>query len=187
MTTGNDQNTIYINGRLVGQGSYDGRLRPGEHTLRVTRSGAESHSSDFVLRSRETRTMNVTLEESGGVPTWVWIAGGAVVAGATTATILWKNRETQYEGQAPGNATASRGSRFLHVPLNRRGHHEALVQIAWVDIARRGRSLGRLHDDGRGDAGHGSDHVGDADPERAEPARGRGCGQSGIGSEPHPA
>lgn len=102
VTTGNEQNTIYINGRVVGRGRYDGRLRAGEHTLRVMRPGAEGYSSDFVLRPRETRTMNVTLEESGGVPTWVWIAGGAVVAGATTATILWTNRETQYEGQAPG-------------------------------------------------------------------------------------
>ncbi len=100
--TANDENTISIDGHVVGSGSFDGRVKPGEHTLRVTRSGAEPYQIELVIRARETRSMNVTLEESGGVPTWVWIAGGAVVAGATTATILWTNRDTQYEGQSAG-------------------------------------------------------------------------------------
>jgi hypothetical protein len=100
---GNPDDTITLNGRVVGQGSYDGRIGPGEHALRVTRPGARTHDMDFVLRPGETRTMNVTLESGGGgVPAWVWIAGGVVVAGATTATLLLTNKETQYDGQTPG-------------------------------------------------------------------------------------
>ncbi|MFW5739691.1 MAG: PEGA domain-containing protein, partial [Myxococcota bacterium] len=43
-------NTIWLNGRMVGRGSYDGRVRPGEHTLRVTRPGAQPYRVDIVLR-----------------------------------------------------------------------------------------------------------------------------------------
>jgi len=100
--TGHDDNTISLDGRVIARGAFNGRVSPGEHTLRVARQGAEPYSVDFVIRDRETRTMNVALEESGGVPTWVWIAGGAVLAGATTATIILTNRETQYDGQTPG-------------------------------------------------------------------------------------
>ncbi|MCU0692151.1 MAG: PEGA domain-containing protein [Polyangiaceae bacterium] len=100
---GNPDDTITLNGRVVGQGSYDGRIGPGEHALRVTRPGAKTYDMDFVLRPGETRSMNVTLESGGGgVPAWVWIAGGVVVAGATTATLLLTNKETQYDGQAAG-------------------------------------------------------------------------------------
>lgn len=103
VSASNADDTIAVDGRVLGRGSFDGKLAPGEYTLRVTRPGAEAYSVDFVIRPRETRSMNVTLEESGGgVPTWVWIAGGAVAAGATTATILLTNRETRYDGQSPG-------------------------------------------------------------------------------------
>jgi hypothetical protein len=36
------------------------------------------------------RTMDVTLEKekSGGLPWWAWTAGGVVIAGAGTATVI---------------------------------------------------------------------------------------------------
>ena len=100
--TDDSDNTIFLDGRVIGRGRFEGQVSAGEHALRVVRDGAESYSTDVVLRDRETRSMNVTLTSSGGIPVWVWIAGGAVVAGATTATILWTNRETQYDGQSAG-------------------------------------------------------------------------------------
>ncbi len=101
--SGDEQDTIAVNGRVVGRGAFDGQVTSGELTVRVTRPDAKPYESDFVLRPGETRTVNVTLESSGGgVPTWVWIAGGVVVAGATTATLLWTGKETQYDGQSAG-------------------------------------------------------------------------------------
>lgn len=101
--SGDEQDTIAVNGRVVGRGAFDGQVTSGELTVRVTRPDAKPYESDFVLRPGETRTVNVTLETSGGgVPTWVWIAGGVVVAGATTATLLLTGKETQYDGQSAG-------------------------------------------------------------------------------------
>lgn len=100
--------TIAIDGKVVGGGAWSGTLASGGHTLRVTAPKKLPYQTEVYLQDKESRTVNVTLdnEPSKGVPTWVWIAGGVVVAGGiTTAGIFaFGGGESTYEGPR-GNLT----------------------------------------------------------------------------------
>jgi hypothetical protein len=76
---------ITIDGMAAGVGSYTGEVKPGAHTVRVTASGKMPYEAHVELASGAVRTLQVTLVDDetgrgGGVPAWLWIAGGAVVA-----------------------------------------------------------------------------------------------------------
>jgi PEGA domain len=102
---------ITIDGRGVGDGRWTGVLPSGPHSLRVTAPGYRAYQSEISLRDNSSRTIQVELEKeaTAGVPTWVWVAGGAVlVSGATVGGIyLFRKEETTpaeyYRGNlAPG-------------------------------------------------------------------------------------
>jgi hypothetical protein len=80
---------IMLDGRFVGMGTWQGSVPSGPHTLRVTAPDKRPFESQLVSRDGETRTVEVTLDpavDSAGLPSWLWIAGGAVLAaGAATA------------------------------------------------------------------------------------------------------
>lgn len=82
---------IAIDGKVVGQGRYEGVLPSGGHTLRVSAEGMMTYQSEVVLKDNERRQVPVTLNP---VPrdmteTILWIAGGVVLAaGATVGGIL---------------------------------------------------------------------------------------------------
>lgn len=87
---------ITIDGKGVGDGRWTGVLSSGPHTLRVTAAGFRAYQSEISVRDRSSRTIQVELEKeaSAGIPTWVWIAGGAVlVSGATVGGILLFSKE----------------------------------------------------------------------------------------------
>lgn len=88
-------NLITIDGKGVGDGRWTGVLSSGPHTLRVTAAGYRAYQSEISVRDRSSRTIQVELEkEAAGVPTWVWIAGGVVLAsGATVGGILLFSKE----------------------------------------------------------------------------------------------
>jgi hypothetical protein len=75
-------NAIAINGSVVGIGQWQGTLPSGRHRLRVTAAGARPYQTELVVVDNQTRSVNVTLEEArgGGIPAWVWISGGVLVA-----------------------------------------------------------------------------------------------------------
>ncbi len=75
-------NAIAVNGSVVGVGQWQGTLRSGRHRLRVTAPGARPYETELVIVDNQTRSVNVTLEEArgGGIPTWVWISGGVLLA-----------------------------------------------------------------------------------------------------------
>lgn len=100
--TDEEGDVIELDGRAVGRGSYDARIPAGEHQLRVRRGGADPRVVDFVLAENETRTMSISLGKSGGVPTLVWVAGGAVLVGAATTLAIVLGRSTTFEGSTPG-------------------------------------------------------------------------------------
>jgi hypothetical protein len=80
---------IYLDGKLVGEAQWEGKVASGGHTLRITAQGKRAYQSEVVVKDKETREIRVTLEDeraqaaAGGSSTWMWITGGAViVAGA---------------------------------------------------------------------------------------------------------
>jgi hypothetical protein len=86
--------SVRIDGGIVGQGEWTGTLPAGEHVLRVTADGMRPYEKEIDIVAGQTRTLYVSLESepSGGVPTWVWIGAGVVVAGglATTGYFLFR-------------------------------------------------------------------------------------------------
>jgi hypothetical protein len=73
---------IRLDGRVVGQGQWDGNLRSGGHTLRVTAPGMKPYQSEVIVQDDSVRRIQITLdpEGRGGLPTWLLITGGAVLA-----------------------------------------------------------------------------------------------------------
>lgn len=87
VVTTRPKDEIFIDGTRMGMGGWRGVLPSGGHTLRVTAPEMRAYQAEIVVRDKETRTLSVTLDRevkpSTGVPSWVWIGGGALVlAGA---------------------------------------------------------------------------------------------------------
>ena len=111
--------TIAVDGKVVGTGSWSGVLPSGGHTLAITAPKKRPYQSEVYIQDKESRDVNVTLEPepSKGLPTWAWIAGGAVLlGGATTAGIFLFSGDAKYEGPAgnlqPGVVQANAPIRF---------------------------------------------------------------------------
>jgi hypothetical protein len=81
ITAGKDD-VIRLDGKVVGQGQWDGKLRTGGHTLRVTAPGMKPYQSEVIVQDDSARRIPITLEREprGGVPTWLLLTGGAVIA-----------------------------------------------------------------------------------------------------------
>jgi hypothetical protein len=74
--------SILLDGQVVGVERYEADVAAGPHDLRATEDGKTPATQQVDLRDGETRTVELTPAggKAGGIPTWVWIAGGAVVA-----------------------------------------------------------------------------------------------------------
>lgn len=71
---------IYLDGKAVGRGRYEGSVPSGGHTLRVTAPGMLAHQSEVVIQDEKTRRIPVRLEKKPTDPsTWLWAAGGAAL------------------------------------------------------------------------------------------------------------
>lgn len=99
VTTG-AQDTIRIDGKVVGEGRFEGSLEPGAHRLSVTAQGKRPYEVDLLLAPGKARTLQVTLEDAKKKPLWPWLlAGGAVVAGASVGGyFLFSDRGSDPEG-----------------------------------------------------------------------------------------
>lgn len=73
---------IRLDGKLVGQGSWDGAASSGGHTLRVTAPGMKPYQTEVIIQDNVVRRIHVTLdpEPRTGVPTWALITGSALLA-----------------------------------------------------------------------------------------------------------
>ena len=78
---------IRIDGNLVGRGYWQGELPAGTHTVDVRAPGMQPYQSDVVVETGQTNALRASLRpvpkptvqrEEGGVPVWIWIAGGAL-------------------------------------------------------------------------------------------------------------
>lgn len=81
---------IAIDGKVVGLSRHEAALAPGEHSVRITAQDRKPYESKVSIAPGALSTLDVTLEKApivakGGVPTWAWIVGGAVVVGGLGA------------------------------------------------------------------------------------------------------
>jgi hypothetical protein len=93
LSAGGD-NFLYLDGKMVGQGRWEGVIASGTHGLRVTAQGMKPYQTEIVLNDKETRTVAITLEpekKDSNTAIW-WILGGVVVAGAAGSTIYLVTR-----------------------------------------------------------------------------------------------
>ncbi len=99
-----EQDTIAVDGKVVGRGTYDAQVSVGEHRVAVSRKDAEPKLLEVALRDDEVRDMRVSLEQkrSSGVPAWLWVVGGAVVVGGASTAIFFATRPTEFAGSTPG-------------------------------------------------------------------------------------
>lgn len=82
VVTNGVKGTISIDGKVVGEGTWEGALSPGAHQLEVTAPKRKPYSAKLDLLAGGTRTLQVTLEDEDS-PLWPWLAGGgALLAGA---------------------------------------------------------------------------------------------------------
>jgi hypothetical protein len=79
---------IAVDGRVVAGESWEGTLPSGGHSVRVTAPGDRPFQVDVLVQDGQTRTLDVKLEpdraRAAGVPAWVWIVGGTVLAASAT-------------------------------------------------------------------------------------------------------
>jgi hypothetical protein len=100
---------IYIDGKAVGRGRFEGSVPSGGHTLRVTAPGMVAHQSEVLIQDNKTRKIDVTLNAvPGDSSKWLWIAGGAVllVGAAVGGAFLFKPTSDHVVGTIdPGTVT----------------------------------------------------------------------------------
>jgi hypothetical protein len=101
---------IQVDGRVVGTGLYDVTVLSGHHSVYVSAKGKHAQQSEVVVQDNQLTALQISLQdesktvviEKGGVPAWVWITGGVLVAGAGAgAYFLLKPKGDPY--QAPTN------------------------------------------------------------------------------------
>jgi hypothetical protein len=95
--------SIRIDGQILGDGEWSGPLPSGDHVLRVTGEGMRAYDKDVAIIAGQARTLYVTLdrEPTGGVPTWVWVGAGVVVAGGLATTSYFLFRSPKEVGPEP--------------------------------------------------------------------------------------
>lgn len=114
--------TIRVDGKVVGVGQYEGTLPSGTHQLRVTAPDHQPYESDVVVRDDQLSTMTVSLtpiqkpivaDEPGGFP-WGWVLGGvAVAAGAGVGGYFLFRGDDRQTDPIPGTI----GTGVVQLPL----------------------------------------------------------------------
>lgn len=95
--------TVMIDGAFVGRGAFEGRLKPGEHTIKVIADGFLASTKTIQLAAGADETLRLSLgredaaalwkkpvevvpaKSTGGTRTWAWVVGGAGVVLLGTA------------------------------------------------------------------------------------------------------
>jgi hypothetical protein len=107
VTTGRLDDTIRVDGTVIGKSGRDLEVGSGEHVVVIERDGTSVQSLDLLLRDNETRDVRVTIPEkdrrSGGGPSpWWYVGGGVAVVGLTALTVFLVTRPTTFEGSSAG-------------------------------------------------------------------------------------
>lgn len=100
--------TILLDGKVVGTGSFTGTVPSGGHTLKVTASGFAPSQQEITLRDLENRDLSVTLEkERGSVLPWVLVGIGVVAAAGATTGIYFAAKPGRESGVPAGTLPPS--------------------------------------------------------------------------------
>ena len=105
------RDVVRIDGKVVGTGLWEGVLPSGTHSVYVTGQDKIAHQTEVVITDNQLSSLHVALEnrptqgvDRSGVPTWVWIAGGVLVAGGGVgAYFLLKPHDAGYQSPNEGN------------------------------------------------------------------------------------
>ncbi len=105
------EDVLQIDGKAVGTGLWEGVLQSGTHSVYVTAKGKIPHQTEVAITDNQVSSLHVSLEDRpvqlidhSGVPTWVWIAGGALIAGGGVgAYFLLKPKDAGYQSPNEGN------------------------------------------------------------------------------------
>lgn len=80
---------IFVDGKYVGAGTWNGVVTSGGHVLRISAPEMRAYQSEVLISDNETRNVAITLDKEmkpgSGVPSWVWIGGGALLLGGAVA------------------------------------------------------------------------------------------------------
>ncbi|HZF50188.1 MAG TPA: PEGA domain-containing protein [Polyangiaceae bacterium] len=73
---------IRLDGKIVGQGTWNGVASSGGHTLRVTAPGMKPYQTEVTVQDNSVRRIAVSLEPEPrtGLPAWMLITGTALLA-----------------------------------------------------------------------------------------------------------
>lgn len=69
ISTVDGKGLIYIDDKLVGEGSFSGDIPSGVHKLRITREGYESFGEEITLEQKQNFVRNITMSLSGAIQT----------------------------------------------------------------------------------------------------------------------
>lgn len=101
---------IRVDQRLLGFGEWEGKLPSGPHAVEVSADGKETWRSDSLVTDDQLTTVLVSLQDKpkagpAGVPIWVWIAGGSLLAAGlgTGAYFLFKPEDKGPPAPTPGS------------------------------------------------------------------------------------
>jgi hypothetical protein len=107
---------VSVDGARVGIGNWSGELPSGTHRLNVRSKGMLPYEADVVVTDKQTNSVRVALrpettpvaaESSGN--TWLWIAGGAVLAAGLVTGGYFLFRSGDPERPAPQAGTMQPG------------------------------------------------------------------------------
>lgn len=100
--------TIWLDGRVVGQGEWEAPVASGHHYVSVTAPGKRSYENETSVRDAEMRELRISLAEDDSqhsAATALWIAGGAALVAGAAVGGYFLFRSTPTEGPAPVPAT----------------------------------------------------------------------------------
>ena len=82
VVTDDRTSSISVDGKPVGSGQWEGRLASGSHVVQITAPGKRPYRSEVLVQDNQVNSFSVSLEKDdrGGIQTWMWVAGGAVLA-----------------------------------------------------------------------------------------------------------
>jgi hypothetical protein len=69
ITTTDGKGLIFLDGKLVGEGSFTGEIPSGPHKLRITREGYDPFEEDITLKDKDPYSRSITLSLSGKIST----------------------------------------------------------------------------------------------------------------------
>jgi hypothetical protein len=107
---------ITVDGKTVGLGRYDGFVKSGGHTVRVSAPEMATYQNEVVVQDGETRRVPISLNplpKESDISKWLWIGGGvALAAGAAVGgAVLFKPTEVPPVTGTLGTVPLSFGGR----------------------------------------------------------------------------